>query len=186
MSCSHPIVINGRICSCGKCINCRKRRISDWAVRLQLESRSYKHNCSFITLTYNNENCPSDYTLRKRDYQLFLKRLRKRLDKLNIKIRYFICGEYGEKFGRPHYHLIVFGLPVGMVQLVDKAWNKGFIKMLNVGFKQCRYVAKYCVKQFAKERVNADGEVISEFVEMSRRPGISKDFFYSKCYSMLL
>lgn len=38
----------------------------------------HEHNC-FVTLTYNDENLPVPPTLRHRDFQLFLKRLRKAL-----------------------------------------------------------------------------------------------------------
>ncbi len=73
-----------------------------------------------MTLTYDDEHLPiNDYvdsdgvihgkpTLRKRDVQLFLKRLRKNY-KYDNHIKYFCCGEYGGKTFRPHYHLIIFG-----------------------------------------------------------------------------
>ena len=49
----------------------------------------------------------------KKDIQNFLKRLRKKIDKLNIsdndkKIRYYIASEYGPITKRPHYHGIIF------------------------------------------------------------------------------
>lgn len=69
----------------------------------------------FLTLTYNNENLPRDFSLHKEHLQLFWKRVRKRLPE-GRKIKYYNCGEYGDKptlpykHGRPHYHAIVFGL----------------------------------------------------------------------------
>ena len=36
-----------------------------------------------------------------------MKRLRKKLHPL--KIRFFHCGEYGDKTRRPHYHALIFG-----------------------------------------------------------------------------
>lgn len=49
----------------------------------------------------------------KKDIQNFLKRLRKKIDKLNLsdndkKIRYYISSEYGPVTKRPHYHGIIF------------------------------------------------------------------------------
>lgn len=47
--------------------------------------------------------------LRKRDLQLFFKRLRKNLSKFSdAKIRYFAMGEYGPVHFRPHYHFLLF------------------------------------------------------------------------------
>ena len=36
-----------------------------------------------------------------------MKKLRGRLSPKRV--RYFHCGEYGEKFSRPHYHVCLFG-----------------------------------------------------------------------------
>lgn len=44
--------------------------------------------------------------LRKRDLQLFIKRLRFYLPDYDI--RYFACGEYGPDKFRPHFHLIIY------------------------------------------------------------------------------
>lgn len=47
--------------------------------------------------------------LRKRDLQLFFKRLRKLLSAYgDEKIRYFACGEYGPVHFRPHFHFLLF------------------------------------------------------------------------------
>lgn len=63
------------------------------------------------TLTYNDENIPTDkltgvQTLRREHFTNFMKRLRYALDK---PIKYYGCGEYGSKTGRPHYHFCLFG-----------------------------------------------------------------------------
>lgn len=110
---------------CGQCIGCRLERSRQWAVRCVHESSLYSEN-SFITLTYNNESLPAGGSLVKADFQKFMKRLRKHLSPL--KIRYYMCGEYGEvcencgkheskchcrhyiaDFGRPHFHALIFG-----------------------------------------------------------------------------
>ena len=84
---------------CGQCIGCRLARSSMWATRCVHEAQLHKQNC-FITLTYNDDNLPYPPTS-IRPLQLFMKRLRKRF---GAGIRFYACGEYGEKFGRPHYH----------------------------------------------------------------------------------
>ena len=90
---------------CGQCVGCRLERSRQWAVRCMHEASLYKRNC-FITLTYSNEYLPPNMSLVKSDFQKFMKRLRKRC---GSSVRYYYCGEYGENFGRPHYHAILFG-----------------------------------------------------------------------------
>lgn len=93
---------------CSKCIGCRLNYARSWALRCQLEALSHKENC-FITLTFSNEELEKrkiPWSVDKVDFQLFMKKLRK---KYGEHIRYFHCGEYGEKTHRPHYHALIFG-----------------------------------------------------------------------------
>lgn len=110
---------------CGKCLYCRQRRASGWSFRLIQHMRS-NPLASFVTLTYNSDHVPfskkNRMTLVKKDIQLWLKRLRIYQErKLDIqfkrgylskyygkKIMYYCAGEYGSKYGRPHYHLILW------------------------------------------------------------------------------
>lgn len=84
----------------------------------------------FITLTYNTKNVPITEngfkTLRKRDLQLFFKRLRK-LHGSGSDIKYYGVGEYGTKRLRPHYHVILFNSDP---QSVLTAWT---IKGVQIG-----------------------------------------------------
>lgn len=72
------------------------------------ESQSHDFSC-FVTLTYDDEHMPYGGDLHYRHFQLFLKKLRKRLGR---PVRYFMCGEYGDRLGRPHYHAILIGVEV--------------------------------------------------------------------------
>lgn len=92
---------------CGRCVGCRLERSRQWAIRCVHEASLHEEN-SFLTLTYSPENLPSNGSLVKHDLTLFFKRLRKAYS--DKKLRYFACGEYGEQFDRPHYHVILFGL----------------------------------------------------------------------------
>lgn len=105
---------------CGKCVGCRLERSRQWANRCLMELE-YHDSAYFVTLTYNDDYVPRSYyadpdtgeaqpslTLKKHDFQLFMKRLRKAFP--NDKIRFFACGEYGPSTFRPHYHAILFGL----------------------------------------------------------------------------
>nr|WAE43412.1 MAG: replication initiator protein [Microviridae sp.] len=185
---------------CGQCIGCRLERSRQWAVRCLHESSLHDNNC-FITLTYNDDCCPLDYSLNYRDFQLFMKRLRKAYT--GIPIRFYMCGEYGENFGRPHFHAVIFGISFTDLDLVGKSpagssiyrsalleslWTKGFSSVGAVTFESCAYVARYIMKKVTG--VNADnhyehvdtstGEVIwrvPEFTRMSLKPGIGAQWF---------
>ena len=82
---------------CGQCIGCRLERSRQWAIRCTHEASLWEKNC-FITLTYNDENLPKDGSLDVTHFQKFMKRLRK---KHGAGIRFYHCGEYGDKFGFP-------------------------------------------------------------------------------------
>ena len=92
---------------CGQCVGCRLERSRQWAIRCMHEASLYKDNC-YITLTYDEEHLPEDYSLHYDDFQRFMKRVRKRYT--GKKIRFYMAGEYGENFGRPHFHACIFNL----------------------------------------------------------------------------
>lgn len=132
---------------CGKCMGCRIQRTQEWATRILHEASYYKVN-TFLTLTYNDEYLPHDGSLSIEEMQLYIKRLRSRLNGREIK--YYAAGEYGDENGRPHYHLIVMN--VGMrkdFELMDKAWSKGFIYVRPVTAESVRYVTAYVQKKLS-------------------------------------
>lgn len=147
---------------------------------------------SFVTLTYAD----APLGLVKRDHQLFLKRLRKSVGK---RISFFLAGEYGETFARPHFHALIFGWwPKDAVPwkksgdgselyvsaLLDKLWGKGFCSVGAVTFESAAYVARYVTKKVTGKAakphytvVDEDGEIHEvepEYAAMSRRPAIGK------------
>ena len=91
---------------CGMCIGCRQERADGWRLRIMHEATQWPENC-FVTLTYGRDCVPANGSLEHRDFQLFLKRVRK---SLAVPVRYFMCGEYGPKNGRPHYHACLFNV----------------------------------------------------------------------------
>lgn len=149
MDCIRPFVVKqpGKVAvevPCGRCRLCRAARQREWVVRMSHE-RSAWTDCQFATLTYRNDNLPSNESLSKRDVQLFLKRLRKSI--YPRKMKYFICGEYGGEYGRPHYHAIFFGISKLDEKLVYDAWQNGFIDMKPFNDKRAKYALKYLFKQ---------------------------------------
>lgn len=151
---------------CGKCVGCRLDRSRAWAVRMHHESQLHERNC-FITLTYAN----APEAISKRDLQLFIKRLRHQTP-----IRYFACGEYGERSRRPHYHAVIFGEDFrgGAYRIndslysnavLDTVWGKGLVSVGEVTIQSCCYVARYVTKK-ANDK--------DTFHLMSKRPGIGR------------
>ena len=93
---------------CGQCTGCRLERAREWAVRCTHEAKAHERNC-FVTLTFNNDALKKrgHSSVLPRDLQLFMKRVRKRYGRDK---RFMACGEYGDAFGRPHYHALLFGI----------------------------------------------------------------------------
>lgn len=154
---------------CGQCIGCRLEYSRQWAVRCVHEASLFERNC-FITLTYDDDHIPHDGSLSKREFQLFMKKLRRRftghesvIDKDNITypIRYFHCGEYGEQEFRPHYHACLFNFDFDDRELwsirddvrlytsesLKELWPYGFSTIGDVTFDSAAYVARYVVKK---------------------------------------
>lgn len=164
--CIAPIMLkNGLTVGCGKCLSCLSVRRNDWSARLQLHSEQYKYMPFFICLTYDNEHLvygSEDAVLYKRDLQLFVKRLKDYFKTYNSNFSYFACGENGDVFQRPHYHLLLFGLDElhemfessveDVENVIRKLWsdkNGNLIGRVDVGiagYDGIHYVTKYVVK----------------------------------------
>ena len=64
MQCVKPIQVpNGRF-PCGKCIACRIAKSREWSSRL-LHELTYWDKAVFITLTYEDQFLPSDYSIHR-------------------------------------------------------------------------------------------------------------------------
>lgn len=168
---------------CGQCVGCRLDRSRVWAVRCLHEASLYEDNC-FVTLTYGPKTLPSDGSLVLDHWQCFAKRLRK----AGVAFRYFMCGEYGERLSRPHYHACFFGWRPDDLKLyrstargdrlytsefLEKTWGLGFCIVGDVTFESAAYVARYVLKKQTGEGVQEYYEGRKpEFTTMSRRPGL--------------
>lgn len=190
---------------CGVCIGCRIDRSEAWAIRATHEARMAKYDwpgepgSCFLTLTYSPEAVPTDYSVRKDVMQRFMKRLRK---KIGVSVRYLLCGEYGERRGRPHFHILLFGYQfpdrrpwrkVRGHQLfrsaeLEEVWTEGSAEIGTVTFQSARYVAGYVVKKLGGDKADeaywrqspVDGEtykVEPEFGAMSLKPGLGESWF---------
>ncbi len=179
---------------CGQCVGCRLQRTQQWAIRCVHENMQHGESC-FITLTYKDEYLPKDQNLKQRDFTLFMKRLRKSLEPK--KVRFFACGEYGEKNGRPHYHALIFNhdfedkklwsqsdtkTPWFTSKELQRLWPLGFSSLGAVSLQSSAYVARYILKKVNGynliKRVGQKWVIRSpEFITMSRAEGIGKEWY---------
>lgn len=149
---------------------CRINYRNLWTMRLMMEAQSYAEDeILFVTLTYADEFLPSGGTLVPRDLALFLKRLRKRI--APKRLRYYGIGEYGERFERPHYHIILFG--VRSVDDVRASWTQGLIHAGTFSQQSAAYVTGY-VTNFRRGRTDEEKRRLNgrhrEFASISRKP----------------
>lgn len=133
-----------------------------------------------LTLTYDCEHNET-YSLYSRDAQNFMKRFRKRYS--DNKISYFMCGEYGEQFDKPHYHYLIFGISMADIETkkiynklrsleIEKLWNYGYSEITPIEERSIRYVTGYVMKQ---KHNNEELIRQKEFVLMSK--GIGKEYY---------
>lgn len=211
---------------CGRCLQCRIQYAERWAVRMELELKGWNNAhfitltyeddklpiANQITGEhYKGIKYPLDYysgktyerpTLEKDDIQRFFKRLRKQAkhrgleEKSERGLKLFYCGEYGEKNGRPHYHIILYGLIIPDLQVkqmkagythfgsewIKDVWGNGVIDIGSVTPQSCRYVARYAIKKAELKSKQIDDElkkhgITPEFISMSKNPGIGMNYY---------
>ena len=155
---------------CGQCHGCRIDHSIMWATRATHELQTYDElglPSSFVTLTY--ENVPQYGTLVPHHFQDFMKKLRHHYDH---PLRYLMCGEYGDKLSRPHYHAIIFGANFDDKTILRKPyrpgqpevfrsekladiWGHGFVSVGDATFASAAYVARYVLKKITGEKQKA-------------------------------
>lgn len=176
--------VQGITIPCGKCVECLQRKRQEWVFRLLSELKDAK-TCYFITFTYDDQHLPMDdmgyYQLDKRHVQLFFKRLRKEYPDNHI--RYFLCGEYGTHTFRPHYHAIIFNLPldntpsrIKLTKKLETIWQKGHV---DIGDTVNGAAINYCAKYIMYKHSVSEHHV-KPFILTSRRPGLGSNYINSQ------
>lgn len=139
---------------CGKCLECKMRRVKSWHVRLMAELKN-STSAHFVTITYDEENIPYSanglMTLDYTDFQKLMKRIRKSHN--GKKIKYYTVGEYGANYARPHFHAIIFNVDIH--NLVNN-WHHGFVHVGTVTEASIYYTLKYISKGAIQDKVNTD------------------------------
>lgn len=201
---------------CGHCTGCKMQNASSWANRMEMEL-PYHENAWFLTLTYDNEHVPWSYnqglgvnkrtgeieienlTLNYEDMQKFWKRLRRWLEYHNRntgKLMYYQAGEYGGQTHRPHYHAIVYDLPIKKEELkeykrkngviyyniewLEKIWGMGHVVITDATWKAMAYTARYTTKKIygkESEKYYEELGVLPERCMMSKKPAIGKRYY---------
>lgn len=100
-----------------------------------------------------------------------------------------MCGEYGERNGRPHFHACLFNCwfsdavhfrgegdcaEYRSAQL-ERIWSHGGCVFGQVTPESASYVSRYLIQDRNRVYVDEEGELrvaVREFNQMSRRPGI--------------
>lgn len=188
--CLTPHVKDDMSFPCGRCYECKMRRVSGWSFRLIKEGQR-SSAALFVTFTYNTTDVPITprgfMTLHLPHIQRFMKRLR---FNRKVKPRYYQCGEYGSKSNRPHYHMILFNVDVehlvsshdatqirlgylplnGVHQFECLDWPHGHITIGEVTEASIGYTLKYICKT-SRIPMFANDDRVPEFSSMSKGIG---------------
>jgi hypothetical protein len=216
---------------CGMCEDCRLEKASQWASRCVHEAQMYKHNSFITLTyapehlppdhsVHKNELTEFIRKLRRSEYypgsmpifdnamrlQYYRAKWHKKYREVKTQkegklIRFYGCGEYGEKLGRPHYHVLLFNhdfkdkeilrgqqlswtkthFTQGNIhtlyksETLEKIWGKGFCTIGEVTYDSAGYVARYIRKKVLGD-INIQADHYNgkhpEFALMSRMPGI--------------
>lgn len=189
---------------CNNCDQCRLQRANEWVTRIICEYQTNGKKGCKIDLTYNPDHVPDGYVLKKSDYQGFVRRLRtylSRHDKNYTGFKYYIGGEYGETYGRPHYHIIIIGwepsdleqiglsntgYPMYRSSTIDQNWttgkgksksNNGFATIEPLTVETISYATRYTNKKSGKAKINKG---VHEFQAQSQRIGLEYWNLYKK------
>lgn len=146
---------NGLQVGCRQCWQCKANIVDDVVGRAIAETYS-STGAVAVTLTYGrdgegNKDHAKSGMLDMRDVQNYLKRWRED----GYELRYVLAGEYGDDFGRAHWHLIIFWqgkvpeLEMEKRYLHEK-WNAGWSWFEPVHYNSARYALKYVMKEQEK------------------------------------
>lgn len=176
---------------CGGCLGCRVDRLQMWQARCN--SEYIKHRSAFLTFTYDNNHLEYNDnavfpTLRRDHLHRYIDNLRHKVKSLPAlpagstkDFSYFACGEYGDTFRRPHYHVLFFGLDFkDFEKFFISTWKNGNIKCLPILQGGIRYVVDYMTKQLTgSAAVKEYDNTFRERPFTSYSKGLGSDFFFA-------
>lgn len=158
---------------CNHCLECIKDKQNEYIVR-SIEESKKRSQMVFFTLTYSPKALPmvegceineetgelqegEFQSLRRRDVTMWLHTFKKKIERRTgekLNFSHLICGEYGPRTMRPHYHGLIFGLDRDLVDEMMYDWKQkyGFVcfsfvpSLMADVEKVARYTSKYIVK----------------------------------------
>lgn len=160
--------------ACGICIGCMESKQQELTIRMKHEARNYV-NKYFLTLTYDDEHLP--HGLQKNDPRKFLKKVRIAQQRTGNQtlIKYMLCGEYGDRTKREHYHAAVLGLAISDSKkwdtdndrspTIEKQWGNGIVTISELTDVRIQYVAGYVLKKAGYKKqlyCDEDGEELQK------------------------
>lgn len=201
-------LIEGIVVPCGKCYQCKLNKAYDKAKRVWADSSYYTYHY-FVTYTYDDDHLRYKQAadangeiqeipvLHKPDIIHVKEHLRDDSRKHGWgKIEYMLSGEYGNKKGRPHYHMILLTNDpsiqntlynadpsnTGHAQFgstyLDDLWGRGLVVLSIGSTATAAYTARYTLKKAYKGDALKDrfvqAEIQQEFI--STTPGIGKRY----------
>lgn len=186
---------------CGRCNGCLDDKARDWGIRCAHEAQMMREagrGSSFLLCSIRDEDLPADMSLDP----LLIKNFIRRVAYECGETRYILCGEYGDRRKRPHYHVGLFGedffhdrkpwkktdsgFVVYRSELAERLWPYGFVHIGELVEKSAAYIARYTMKAARpngasltryNEETGETWEVHPQFLRMSRMPGIGASWF---------
>lgn len=185
---------------CGRCIGCRLDMSRSWADRMTYHSIHRKDEAAyFLTVTYDDdyiEDLRSEksglFSLCFDHIDKFIKDLRNMFR--SVSIDFYLSGEYGGQFLRPHFHIIAYGCdipdlnfwklndngdPIYTSSKIESLWKYGFATISKFDWHTAAYTAGYVQKKlYGKDAAFYDAAGVEpERMRCSRRPGIAFDYY---------
>lgn len=163
---------------CNDCFGCRRKKAVQYGARAVHETQINNVPACFITLTYRD----APYSLEHKHYQNFMKRFRERVP--DLRLRQLMCGEYGDKYGRAHFHALIWGTDfmndrrrfkqmsgywLYNSSLLDDLWGHGYCTISDVTFESAAYVGGYCFKKINGTRAPDRQYYVDPFTGECRR-----------------
>lgn len=195
-------LVEPHLLPCGQCRSCRIAHAREWANRCVMESITAKKGQSwFLTVTYDDDHLPTigdalRPSLYPKDMEKFWHDLRQYYERKHsvVGIRYYYAGEYGDQTARPHYHVLVYNLPIFDLkpykvtynhddlftsQTLSQIWGKGYVVIGELTWNSACYTARYTMKKLNGIAAESyvDAGIMPEFQRCSNRPGIGSEYY---------